>query len=82
VLVWWASALSSEVQKIAKLPDKMISLERRVLVSETKNEMLLGVLGDLKVTITQVSNAVSVIGKEQARRSPIVNRAERELFKN
>jgi len=78
--IWWASNLTTEVKNFSAAANKINAVEVRVIKLEAREELMLGTMGSLRIAITNINDTMTAIGKEQSRRTPLVNRIEDEYF--
>ena len=79
-LIWWAAELAGDVESLNGVPARVYVLEKEVIRLQEHDKLMDGILGELKTTTAQMNDLILKFGNEQSRRTPIVNRAEIELF--
>lgn len=78
---WWASEMSSKMDHLVKLPDKVEVLEKDMIKMKTKLDLHDQYLGRLDHVLQNFELTLDRVATEQARRTTIIEKAEQELIK-
>jgi len=79
--IWWAAKLDTTVINLGDIPNRMTAVEEAIIVLRTENNLKNGILGEVKQTLITLDNTISRIDREQARRTPMVDRVEKDMVR-
>jgi len=77
--IWWAAKLDTTVTNMGEIPARITTVEEKIIAIETENKLKNGLLGEFTQTLNALDNTISRIDREQARRTPMVNRVEQDM---